>query len=215
MRKAPVFFALMLIGATFAFPAGANSQCEALSEAAGNGDTDRMSDLIESGADANCFYSYEEEWEGEILSDTTTPLHAAAWSGEIDAIKMLLGHGADVSARNSIGGTPLHAASRTGKADAAGTLLRNGADVNGRDEDGDTPLHRAAWSESPATVSTLLRHGAEVNAQDNEGNTPADEVLVVSFGAMLDFDNEYSDLDAIDEVIHLLKEAGGMPNKSQ
>ncbi|MBL6936178.1 MAG: ankyrin repeat domain-containing protein [Alphaproteobacteria bacterium] len=213
MRKAPVFFMLMVIGATFGSPlVRADGQCLALAEAAGEGNTSLMATLIESSVNANCSYNYEEEWEGEIYSGTTTPLHWAAGAGENEAIKLLLRHGANVNTRNSSGGTPLHAASASGRSDAAGILLRNGADVNARDEGGNTPLHRVVWSESPAAVSTLLRHGAEVNAQDNEGNTAADKIMVVEFGSMFD---EESDIDAIYEMIDLLKEAGAMPNKRQ
>lgn len=110
MRKAPVFFSLMLIGATFAFPARANGQCEALTEAASNGDSGRTAALIASGVSVNCSYtgSYVEEDSGKTVTYISTPLNDAAWGGSQESVRLLLSHGANVNIKDGNGRTPLY-----------------------------------------------------------------------------------------------------------
>ena len=73
-----------------------------------------------------------------------TPLHSAALSGDVSAIRALLAGGADVNARGENGVTPLHQAVLSGDVSAIRALLAGGADVNARGEDRVTPLHAAA-----------------------------------------------------------------------
>lgn len=53
-----------------------------------------------------------------------TPLHVAAWRGNIDTIKILLRHEADAQATNHAGETPLDLALREGQSAAADLLSR-------------------------------------------------------------------------------------------
>ncbi len=53
----------------------------------------------------------------------------AAFRGNLDAIRLLLGHGAPVNARNTTGLTALQAARITGRDETANLLLANGADA--------------------------------------------------------------------------------------
>ncbi|PHZ12613.1 ankyrin, partial [Rhizopus microsporus ATCC 52813] len=73
--------------------------------------------LLDLGADPN-----EKDYAG------WTPLHEAALRGQIDVIKLLIKHGADVNAR---GGeeldTPLHDATENNHCDVVELLLENGA----------------------------------------------------------------------------------------
>jgi ankyrin repeat protein len=110
----------------------------------------------------------------------------------VQMTRVLIGHGAEVSAKDEEGITPLHCASYHGLRDAMQLLIAKGADVNaksvrdpnpddsiaweGRDlgyrlSPGVTPLHEAAFSGDPCVVEMLLTHGARVEAADELGAT--------------------------------------------
>jgi ankyrin repeat protein len=91
-----------------------------------------------------------------------TPLHVAAYYGDVVAMKLLIKHGADVNARDVFRKTPLHFARSP---DAAKLLIKHGADVNARDVYGRTPLDYA-MEENTEVVKVLLRLGATA---DREG----------------------------------------------
>jgi ankyrin repeat protein len=59
-----------------------------------------------------------------------TPLHVACHFGQINMVRFLLQHGADVKATTSIGYTPLHQASQQGHTTIVNLLLENSAPPN-------------------------------------------------------------------------------------
>ena len=70
-----------------------------------------------------------------------TPLHDAAWAGEVEAAKVLLEFGADINAHHIEGGsTPLHYAVTTNRLPMVKLLLDRGADVNATFRSGSTAL---------------------------------------------------------------------------
>src|SRR3954468_14501795 len=81
---------------------------------------------------------------GVVSEDSGTPLHRAAWAGDLAAASSRLAAGAKVDARNSLGWTALHAAAMASSPKLVELLLRHKADVNARDSGGWTPLHAAA-----------------------------------------------------------------------
>ncbi|KAG6580256.1 Death-associated protein kinase [Phytophthora cinnamomi] len=85
--------------------------------------------------------------------------------------KALVEGGADISAKDKLGGTALHAAARNGNTNAISLLLDRGADVNAADIDGWTALHAAARNIKTDAISLLLDRGANVNATYNRGET--------------------------------------------
>lgn len=96
--------------------------------------------------------------------DGSTALHCATWKGHEAMVAFLLGHGADVNARNHNdhwGTTPLHAAAHANQAAIAELLIENGADVNATDMNGDTPLHHTTFHKAKAAANVLARHGAK------------------------------------------------------
>jgi ankyrin repeat protein len=124
---------------------------------------------------------YLKEIEHYVYAGDTA-LHVAAAAYRTDIAKELVGHGADVSARNRLGAQPIHYAtvgqpgSETWdpKAQAAivAYLLRAGADPNAADKSGVTPLHRAVRTRCAAAVRVLLANGADPRRKNGSGSTP-------------------------------------------
>lgn len=74
-----------------------------------------------------------------------TPLHLAVASGQLEAARLLLKHGADIEARaaDEYGGTPLHWAAFVGRLDAVQFLIKKGAKIEAADRKGGTALDAA------------------------------------------------------------------------
>jgi ankyrin repeat protein len=100
------------------------------------------------------------------LAETRDPrnwgsLHYAALYGSEDALKIVLGAGADPNARNQSGATPLILAAYS--FEKTRLLVEKGADVNARANNGTTSLFVAAGSPAnERTVRYLLEKGADV-----------------------------------------------------
>jgi ankyrin repeat protein len=116
-----------------------------------------------------------------------TPLHSAAWYGDLEMVRLLLNYKADVNARCDKGWPLIHYASEgfqgsvipnicQSSPDVVRLLLEHGADVNaqisGSDRSGRTPLHVTAEFNTAGVVCVLLEHGANVDAEDSQGRTP-------------------------------------------
>jgi ankyrin repeat protein len=54
----------------------------------------------------------------------------------VDAVRVLLEHGADTTAQDNDGSTPLHLASQEGHVEAARILLEHGAETTAQDNYG-------------------------------------------------------------------------------
>src|SRR5271166_6471323 len=95
----------------------------------------------------------------------TTPLMYAAAFGSIEAMRVLIGKGADVNGRNAFDATPLMWALYD--SNKVRLLLSKGADVNPHTKQGRTPLMIAAlYPGNVQTVKMLLDRGATVDARD-------------------------------------------------
>lgn len=115
-----------------------------------------------------------------------TALMAAARTGALDAMRVLLDAGADPNARDHANGwTPLLHAIHKRQAAAVRLLLERGADPNTR-TDSETALMMAAADSDPAMVELLLRHGADARARGRGGATALS--IAVSGGALTDID---------------------------
>jgi ankyrin repeat protein len=165
-----------------------------LHEAAKKGHPDSVKVLVKYGADVNgikggfthpplCFATSREVTEALIAAGAdmsirdkslsgATPLHTIAGSGLIEAAEVLLTHGADIDAKDSLGRTPLHRAANSGRKKMAGLLIANGADINARDTRGLTPLNIAIDSDWAPKVKRkevaelLVANDAEYTIRD-------------------------------------------------
>jgi len=133
----------------------------ALHLAASKGFTAVIETLLQRGA----------KLEAPGSSHKDRPLHRAVGGGSIDAVKLLLSHGATIAA-DKYGYTPLHTAAAVGNVAVARLLIDHGATLDATNEDGKTPLD----------VAESNQHSAQVMAQmkallgGNGAGKPKDEV---------------------------------------
>jgi ankyrin repeat protein len=138
--------------------------------------------LLEKGVDVNTRLVLDGAWMPPGIGDVSmTPLHVALRTGEVEIARMMIAHGADVHARDSIGRTPLTVAI-TYCPSAIELLLASGADINEQTRFG-PPLFTAAryqwlYPEERRTrrrmfgenaVKILLEKGADPNTRDSDG----------------------------------------------
>ncbi len=89
----------------------------------------------------------------------STPLHAAAYWGDVKVLRLLIDAGAGLTAVENFGETPLHVAARNGNWAATRALIAAGADSTAQDNDGFTPFD-LAWSKGKyLAASALLERG--------------------------------------------------------
>jgi ankyrin repeat protein len=100
-----------------------------------------------------------------------TPLHAAAWAGNHEAVRLLLDQGAEVDRVGGRFGTALQAAAANGHDQIVSLLLKNGAEVNILPLCGahGTPLLAAVDKGHANIVRDLLDHGAQVDTDQTDG----------------------------------------------
>jgi len=141
----------------------ATSADSPVADAAMNGDTESVRELLRGGADVNA-----------AQGDGMTALHWAAEHDEAEMAEVLLYAGANLEAATRLGGfTPLLVGSRAGSAAAVATLLKAGASVETTTSTGETALHLAAAAGSSETASALVGGGAEVDAVElTKAQTP-------------------------------------------
>ncbi|SPO04697.1 related to ankyrin 1 [Cephalotrichum gorgonifer] len=103
-----------------------------------------------------------------------TPLSLAAFSENVEGVKYLVNHGADVNRGSPFDGSPLHQASRRLNLNIVEFLLKKGADVNQTCYGmAGTPLQAAFLTIRPnyspwtieQVVECLLQHGADATAE--------------------------------------------------
>ncbi len=118
--------------------------------------------MVEAGADVNIASKHNGE----------TALHWVAGSDNLQAVRLLLDHGANPNARTNAGmktyglwrdarvrgETPLHRAAAWGSDDAIQMLLDAGADPTIRDAHRDTPLSWASWYRRDRSIIDQLAY---------------------------------------------------------
>jgi ankyrin repeat protein len=148
---------------------------EALCQAAGSGNLDRVKELLEAGADIN-------NHDG---GNGATPLHLAARYNRAEIIRFLLKNGAVLDAKMGYDMTPLYWAASSCNPEATEVLIHAGADLEARDShEKNTPLIAICWGGNKECgvkiVRLLLEAGADPNARRKEDSTPL--IFVARYG---------------------------------
>ena len=148
-------------------------------QVAAKGENARVQELLDKGVSVNM--------RG---GDRNTPIMEAAYGGHLDTVKLLLDHGADLSAKKNDGASPLTLTPNkdilelfknvSALVDAAGkgdnqvakALIDRGTPVNGLDQAGQSALTEACWSGKTEMVKLLLEKGADPNIKKSDGATP-------------------------------------------
>jgi ankyrin repeat protein len=110
--------------------------------------------------------------EAILTTDGVRSLGYAAAIGNASAVRILIGAGAPLDARDKLARTALYLAVANEREAAALQLIAAGANVKLSDQMGASPLHLAASLGLPIVASDLLSHGAEVDAQTVRATTP-------------------------------------------
>ena len=117
-----------------------------------------------------------------------TPLLFAARSGDVEALRLLLEHGADPLAVTKGGNTALTLAAgvvfheggqgqgegppKADALEAVQLLMELGCGVNAKNENGQTALHGAVYRAANNVIRFLVANGARMDAEDARGRTP-------------------------------------------
>jgi len=99
------------------------------------------------------------------------PIHCATRYGDLDAVKLLLELGEDISALDCNSNTAMHYAAAGGYLDIVKELKETGASISARNYRGSTPIHRAARFGSVHVIEALKEMGADILAEGYGGAT--------------------------------------------
>ncbi len=113
-------------------------------------------EMIAAGADVSA-----------AQSNGTTPLHWAAYNGDVELARALLEHGAEADVMNAYGSSPLSEAVNVADVDLTRMLLEAGADPDSPNADGQTALMLAVRTGVVEVAALLVEHGADVNAKES------------------------------------------------
>uniref|UniRef100_A0A183CK55 ANK_REP_REGION domain-containing protein n=1 Tax=Globodera pallida TaxID=36090 RepID=A0A183CK55_GLOPA len=126
------------------------------------GDKGALQTLLEAGAEPNATAA---------APGVPPPLHLAAMSGNVEVLRVLVAHGANLQAQDFVRYTALHCATYFGHVQVVRELLEAGADPNASGGVHDRPIHIAAGKANPAMLKAFLEAGADPTLPDDEGNT--------------------------------------------
>lgn len=100
--------------------------------------------------------------------DFWLPINYAIYNEDVDAIKMLAEHGADLEKREYLGDTPLMVAADRG-IEVVQCLVELGADISAVDDDGWGVAHYAARRANVQVYEYVVDHGADEHLITDEG----------------------------------------------
>ena len=139
-----------------------------------------------------------------------TPLYFAVDEGHKDIVEFLISKGADINAKNKIGGTVLHLLTTEGQEDDTNMiefLLSKGANINAKDNmTGGTPLHYASMNGYKNIVKFLLSKGADAFCEAYGEATPL--MLATSEGHNDVVDLLRKHMKDVSDLLHAIGETG-------
>jgi ankyrin repeat protein len=100
-----------------------------------------------------------------------TGVHAAAFLGLYDVVRLLLDRGVEIEVKDTDNWTALHYAARNGHLEVIKLLLNRGAEIEAKTTDNSTAFHYAAVYGNLEVVRLLLTRGAEIEAKTTENWT--------------------------------------------
>lgn len=110
------------------------------------------------------------------INSSTTPLHNAVQSGDINKVKQLIADGYSVNEKDKDGRTPRNIAVENGHMNIFELLVNNGGDANITDNVhntlGRTRLHNAAEYGDIDKVKELITNGVNIDIEDDVLTTP-------------------------------------------
>ncbi|EAY02106.1 hypothetical protein TVAG_372510 [Trichomonas vaginalis G3] len=99
--------------------------------------------------------------------DDETPMEIAAATEAVDALKVLISHGADFNEVNEKGMNLLHTSAITGSENITKFLIKHGLDVNKLDIHGNSSLIYAIEGNHVDTAKILITSGADIHINNN------------------------------------------------
>ena len=141
----------------------ANLHAGEIHDAAATGDLDTVKKLVE--ADSNLLEAKDK--------NGNTPLFAAIKSNQVEIVRYLIEHGADIKEKKTAEEGMLTAATKNSP-EMIDVLVSAGIDVNSsvRKNNHLTALHWAAIHSNLALTQCLLKHKADVDSRDGYRQTP-------------------------------------------
>ncbi len=165
-----------------------------LIEAAGNGNTDLVAQLLTERADINAIdqdgytalinaaqnnhdavvrllINAQANIEIIVNRNGNTALIEALINNAESIVTQLISAGADLEVVHRYGKTALIRAARNGDTDLVAQLIQRGANLKAVDQNGNSALMAAALSGCAATVELLIVGGEDLELTNNTGNT--------------------------------------------
>jgi ankyrin repeat protein len=143
--------------------------------------------LLEFGADPNAAKNMRKSSPLHYAADGCLASQAWKPKRQVETLRSLLDHGANIHLQDMNGATPLHRAVRTRSADAVKFLLESGADPTIKNKPGSTPFHLAVQntgrggSGEPAAINAqqeiikaFLSFGLSPSLKNSNGKTVTD-----------------------------------------
>jgi len=139
-----------------------------LMSACAKGDCKIIKEVLEKGADPN----YQEH-----MDECVTPLILAAEEGRVEAVKILLAHGANVNWVAKDGAFAMYLASQNGHKEVIDLLIAAGADVNCARNATFTPILLASVQGHISVLKTLIAAGGDATFVGRDGSTCLTEAV--------------------------------------
>jgi ankyrin repeat protein len=138
-----------------------------LLKACRNGDLKLAADSLTHGANANAKTSFMDR------PPSFSPLMFAAKGGNLELVKLLVEHGAEINSGAMSGAPPLQFACMDGRIETVNYLIEHGASVT----NATASLCWAAWRGYSNIVALLVAKGVPVNQSAGELGTPLQKAI--------------------------------------